>query len=323
MNGQEAPKGRKLRIGVSACLLGEAVRFNGGHCANGLLLREAAAFAEFVSVCPEVAIGLGTPRETLRLQRSGDLVMLHAPESGIDHTGRMTAYSRNRIQELKRSGLDGFVLKKDSPSCGMQRVKVYDENGSPSKVGVGVFAEALLQEWPLLPVEEEGRLNDHRLRENFFERVFAYRRLQDFFSGDWTPASLIRFHTAEKLLLLSHDPEGIKQLGRLVSDIRHEDRDVVAQRYMAPFMRALSKPASVKRQTAVLERILGYFKRELDAQEKRELLTVMQDFRRGLAPLIAPLTLVRHYVRKFGVGYIAGQTYLDPHPKELMLRARI
>ena len=313
----------KARIGVSACLLGESVRFNGGHCANGFLLREAGEPADFTPVCPEMEIGLGTPRETLRLKRAGDFVALQAPKSGLDHTEAMREHARRRVQALKQAGLDGFVLKKDSPSCGMERVRVYDENDVPSKSGVGVFAAVLMEEWPLLPVEEEGRLNDHRLRESFFERVFAYRRLQDFFAQPWKAAVLVRFHTAEKLLLLSHDPAGFRTLGRLVAEAGSLDRADLAARYQEQFMHSLSKPASVKRQTAVLERILGFFKTRLDAVEKRDLLDVMRDFRGGLVPLVAPLTLVRHYVRRFDVSYVAGQTYLDPHPKQLMLRARI
>lgn len=313
----------KLRLGVSACLIGEAVRFNGGHCANGLLLREAAPFVDLVPVCPEVEIGLGTPRESLRLKRAGDLVLLAAPKSGSDHTAAMRDYAVRKVAELKSAGLDGYVLKKDSPSCGMQRVKVYDENNVPSKTGVGLFAQTLMELWPELPVEEEGRLNDHRLRENFFERVFAYRRLQDFFSGEWMTGDLVRFHTAEKLLLLSHDPEKYRRLGRLVAQAAARPREETAREYRALFMQALSKSASVKRQTAVLERILGYFKGRLDAAEKRDLLESMRDFRRGFVPLVAPMTLVQHYVRRFGVDYLAGQTYLRPHPKELMLRAHV
>ena len=282
-----------------------------------------AQFAELVPVCPEVEIGLGTPRETLRLQRSDGLLVLRAPKSGAEHTQTMREYAERRVAELKARGLDGYVLKKDSPSCGMERVKVYDQNSVPSKDGVGVFAQVLMERWPLLPVEEEGRLNDHRLRENFLERVYAYRRLQDFFSADWTAGELVRFHTAEKLLLLSHDPNRFRRLGRLVAKARTQDRDATARQYQELFMAALQRPASVKRQTAVLERILGYFKARLDRPEKRDLLEAMDDYRRGLAPLVAPLTLVRHYVRRFEVDYVATQTYLNPHPKELMLRARV
>jgi uncharacterized protein YbgA (DUF1722 family)/uncharacterized protein YbbK (DUF523 family) len=299
------------------------VRFNGGHCANPFLIREAGAFASFTRVCPEMEIGLGAPRETLRLERQGGIVTLRAPRSGRDHTAAMAEYARERVRRLREAGLDGFVLKKDSPSCGMERVKVYDENGVPSKSGVGLFARALMEEWPLLPLEEEGRLHDHRLREAFFERVFAYRRLQDFLAGPWKPADLVRFHTAEKLLLLSHDPAGYRRLGRLVAEAGRLDRTELAARYPELFMGTLAKPASVKRQTAVLERIAGFFKARLDVAEKQELLEIVCDFRRGLVPLVAPLTLVRHYVRRFGVDYVAGQTYLEPHPKQLMLRARV
>jgi uncharacterized protein YbgA (DUF1722 family)/uncharacterized protein YbbK (DUF523 family) len=313
----------KVRLGASACLLGRAVRFNGGHCADGFLLRDAARFAEFVPVCPEVEIGLGTPRETLRLQRNGDLVVLRAPKSGRDWTADMREYARHRVAELRGLDLDGYVLKKDSPSCGMQRVKVYDQNGAPSKEGVGLFAEELMRAMPLLPVEEEGRLNDRRLRENFFERAFAYRRLKDLFAGAWKPADLVRFHTAEKLLLLSHDPASFKRLGRLVAEAGRRDCAELAHEYMAEFMAALAKPASPKRQRVVLERILGHFRPEIDAEAKRDLLEAIEDFRSGLTPLATPMALARHYARRFRSTYIQKQTYLQPHPKELALRSHV
>ncbi|MEZ5391479.1 MAG: DUF523 and DUF1722 domain-containing protein [Bryobacterales bacterium] len=322
MDGKR-PQTTPLRIGVSACLMGETVRFNGGHCANRFLLREAAEFAEFVPVCPEVEIGLGTPRETLRLVRLGEAVHLVAPSSGADVTEKMRQYAREKAESLAAANLDAFVLKKDSPSCGMERVKVYDGNGVPSKSGVGLFAEALIERLPLLPVEEEGRLNDPHLRESFFERAFAYRRVRDLFASSWTVADLVAFHTSEKLLLLSHDPNRFRETGRLVASAGAMDRDQLAAEYTTHFMQTLARPASVSRQTAVLERILGYCKAKLTAAEKRDALESVSDFRAGLVPLVAPLTLLRHYVRRFGVSYIASQTYLEPHPKQLMLRSRV
>lgn len=310
-----------IRLGVSACLLGEAVRFNGGHCRNRFLLDEASRFAELVPVCPEVGVGLGTPRESLRLVRRNGLVRLEAPRSGTDHTDAMTRWSRERVEGLRRAGLSGFVLKKDSPSCGMERVKAYDENQVPSRSETGLFAAELMRAMPLLPVEEEGRLNDPGLRENFFERVFAHARLRGFFSGDWDVAGLVRFHTAEKLLLLSHDPARQERLGRLVAEAKRLDRDEVAAEYQRLFMEALSRRASVRRQCHTLQRVIRYFRNRLDATAIAEVETLVDDFRRGLTPLATPLALIRHYVRRFGVDYVATQTYLDPHPKELRLRS--
>lgn len=310
-----------LRLGVSACLLGQPVRFNGGHCRNRFVLDEAGRFAELVPVCPEMGIGLGAPRESLRLKRRDGLVRLEAPKSGADHTDAMREWSRRTVAELLGQDLAGFILKKDSPSCGMERVKVYDENDVPSRSAAGVFAAELMRAMPLLPVEEEGRLNDPRLRENFFERVFAYSRLREFFRGDWDPAALVRFHTAEKLLLLSHDPDRQARLGRLVSSARTLERGEVAERYQRLFMEALGSHASVRRQCNALQRVMRSFRDRLGEDEIAELETLVDDFRRGLTPLATPLALIRHHVRRCGVDYVAGQTYLNPHPKELRLRS--
>lgn len=311
----------KPLLGVSACLAGRPVRFNGGHCRARFLVDELSKFADLLTVCPEIEIGLGAPRDTLRLVRIGETDRLINPKSGQDLTEQMESYARAKVDELAESGLSGFVLKKDSPSCGMERVKTYDSNNVPAKAGVGIFARALLERMPLLPVEEEGRLNDFRLRENFLERVFAYQRLRRFFGGDWTLGDLVAFHTAEKLLLMSHDPAAHARLGQLVAAAKGRSPEATAREYSQEFMRALTRQATVRRQVNVLQRMVGYFKGDLVPEDKLELRSVIDDFRAGLTPLATPLTLIRHYVRRFEVSYIAGQTYLDPHPKELRLRS--
>ena len=209
--------GGALRIGVSSCLLGRPVRYDGGHKFNDFIVDQLGAHVEFVPVCPEVEMGLGTPRETLRLIRRGQDIRL-VMAGGDDHTEAMRRFSKRRVDALLSEDLCGYILKKDSPSCGMERVKLYDEHGSPAKTGRGLFAEALLTRCPRLPVEEEGRLNDPRLRENFIERVFAYRRLKDLFSGSWNLGAVVRFHTAHKLVLLAHSPEAYRALGRQVAE---------------------------------------------------------------------------------------------------------
>ena len=215
------------------------------------------------------------------------------------------------------------MLKKDSPSCGLQRVKVYDGHGMAARTGRGLFAAALVEKFPHLPVEEEGRLADPRLRENFVERVFAYWRLRGLFDARWTAGDLIRFHTADKLLLLAHAPGAYRDLGRLVARCAELPRRHVEQRYVESFMRALTQLATPRRHTNVLQHMAGYFKNRLDAASKRELTDTIADYRRGLVALVVPLTLLRHYVRVFEVAYLAGQTYLQPHPKELMLRNHV
>jgi len=206
-----------IRIGVSSCLLGERVRFDGGHKRSDFLVETLGHFVEFVPVCPEMEIGLGVPRETLRLVRDGidpRAIRLVANKRGLDHTDKMIAFAERRPAALAREELSGYVLKKDSPSCGMERVRVYGPSGMPTRDGTGLFTAALLQRYPSLPVEEEGRLSDPHLRENFVERVFAYRRLRSFFSGRWTLGGLVRFHTVHKLVLMAHSPKAYSELGR-------------------------------------------------------------------------------------------------------------
>lgn len=313
-----------IRVGISACLLGQQVRYDGGHKEDRFLTGTVTQFVEFVPVCPEVEVGMGTPRETLRLVRNeaGETRMI-TPKSGVDHTDSMRRYAVQRVKELAPLELGGYVLKKDSPSCGMERVKVYDHNNVPKKDGRGVFAEALLEAFPLLPVEEEGRMRDPRLRENFFERLFAYRRLRSLFATRWRVGDLVRFHTAEKLLLMAHDLKGYRHLGKLVAHAKGRPRPELEEEYGRVYMESLKKIATTKKHVNVLQHAQGYFKKLLGDDERQELTEVIEDFRQGLVPLIVPITLIRHHVRLRKVEYLAGQIYLEPHPKELMLRNHV
>jgi len=312
-----------IRIGVSSCLLGREVRYDGGHKRDAFLVESFGQHVEWVPVCPEVELGLGIPRPTLRLERHGEDVRLVTPKSGDDHTDAMRTYARKRVAALTHDELCGYVLKKDSPSCGMERVKVYGAHPVPSKSGRGLFAEALMARNPNMPVEEEGRLNDPALRENFVERVFAYRRVRSLFAGRWTLGELVAFHTAHKLQLMAHSPKTYQQLGRFVATAKKVARAEVGARYESRFMQGLTVLATRPRHTNVLQHIAGYFKKFLDDESKRELQSVIEDYRRGLVPLVVPLTLIRHYVRRFDVAYLRGQVYLEPHPKELMLRNHV
>ena len=318
---QEEP-GSPIRIGVSSCLLGQNVRYDGGHKKDDFLTGLLGRYVDFVPVCPEVEVGMSIPRPTIRLERQGDAVRLVDPKNGIDHTEAMQRWATRKVAEIEKLDLCGYVLKKDSPSCGMERVRVYAK-GAATKSGRGLFAAELLDRLPLLPVEEEGRLNDPELRENFVERVFAYRRLKDFFQGRWTLGGLVAFHTAEKLLLLAHDPDGYRKLGPIVARARAMPRDEVVARYGELFMRALAKPAPLGKQTNVMQHMAGYFKDTLPDDEKAELHDAIRDYRQRLVPLVVPLTLIRHHVRKLRVDYLLGQTHLAPHPKELMLRNHV
>ncbi len=312
-----------IRIGVSSCLLGAEVRFDGGHKRNDFLTGVFGRFVEFVPVCPEFELGLGVPRESLRLTRADGEIRMVGNLSGADHTAAMNRFAARRVAALAREQLSGYVLKKDSPSCGMERVRVYASGGTPARDGRGLFAAALIARYPHLPVEEEGRLNDPRLRENFIERVFAYRRIRDFFARRWTARELVAFHTAHKLQLLAHSPRVYAELGRTVARAKAIDRDELREGYEREFMGAMAKVVTPARQANVLQHIAGYFRDHLDPDSRRELATLIDDYRRGLIPLIVPITLMRHYVRRFEIAYLAGQVYLEPHPKELMLRNHV
>ena len=309
-----------IRVGISACLLGDEVRYDGGHKRDSFLTDILGRFVEFVPVCPEVEAGFGTPREAMQLRRVSGEIRLVTVKSDRDVTAPMERLIRRRVPALDAEHLCGYVLKKNSPSCGLERVKIYDCGGVPSASGRGLFAEALVSRFPLLPVEEEGRLSNPELRENFIERVFAYYRLRVLFGGRWTAASVVEFHTAHKLLLMAHSIDGYRQLGRLVAASRQLRRADLERRYSEEFMRTMALVATRRRHTNVLQHMAGYFKKTLDAESKAELQSTIDDYRRGLIPLIVPITLVRHHVRVHSVEYLAGQHYLQPHPKELMLR---
>ena len=312
-----------LRIGISACLLGQEVRFDGGHKRDAFLTRVLGPYVEYVPVCPEVEMGLGTPRETLRLVRQPAGLRMVTTRTGTDHTAGMQRWSKKRLGELEHEDLSGYVLKKDSPSCGMERVKTYGAALMPARDGRGIFASALLERYPLLPVEEEGRLSDPTLRENFIERIFAYRRLRDFFKARWTPGALVAFHTAHKMSLLSHSTSAYDQLGRIVAQAGSLPRAELRPAYETLFMQTLAKPPTRARHTNVLHHMAGHLKKQLDADSRAELASCIDDYRRGLVPLVVPLTLIRHYVRALRVAYLEGQVYLEPHPRELMLRNHV
>lgn len=315
---------RSIRIGISACLLGETVRFDGGHKRDSFLTETLGPYVEWVPVCPEVEIGLGTPRESIRLVSVDGSIRLVGARSGADHTLAMRRYARRRATELERADLDGYVLKKDSPSCGLHRVRVYGAEGRPpARDGRGLFAAELARRLPELPVEEEGRLSDPRLRENWVERVFAYRRLKTLLGGRWTTGGLVAFHTAHKLQLLSHSIEDHRRLGRLVAGAKSLPRAEVAARYREGVMAALTRPATTRKHVNVLQHAAGHLKRSIDADERAELDGLINDYGAGLVPLVVPITLLRHHVRRHAVDYLAGQTYLEPHPKELMLRNHV
>ncbi len=313
----------KIRLGVSSCLLGEKVRFDGGHKLDRFLTETLGRFVEFVPVCPEVEMGLPTPRETLRLVGDQESQRLVFSKSGEDITEAMTLWAQKRVAELEKEDLCGFVFKSKSPSSGMERVKLYDRNGVPNKHGVGLFARVFMEHFPLLPVEEDGRLHDPGLRENFIETIFVLKRWRDASAAGMTRGKLVDFHTRHKLLLLAHSTELYRQMGKLVAATEPmEDRELF-ERYLALLVKALRLRTSVPKHVNVLQHVLGYFKQQLSADEKQEVLSIIDSYRARQIPLIVPITLLNHFVRKYDQEYLKQQLYLNPHPAELQLRNHV
>ena len=312
-----------IKVGVSACLLGEKVRYDGGHKHDRYITDTLGGFFTFVPVCPEVESGMTTPREAMRLEGDPASPRLMTRISRIDKTGQMLSFCKAKVAELEKADLCGFIFKKDSPSSGLFRVKVYDETGMPKKSGSGLFAAAVAKQFPLLPLEEEGRLYDANLRENFIERVFSYRRWKDFLGGAPDLGGLVAFHTGQKLLMMAHNPKHYREMGVLVAHGKGMDRQELFSRYEELFMTGLALQATTKKNSNVLQHIMGYFKKELSSSEKTELQEVITSYHDHLVPLIVPITLLRHYVNKYEKQYLQGQVYLSPHPAELMLRNQV
>lgn len=314
--------GNDIAIGVSSCLLGEKVRYDGGHKHDRYITDTLGRFFRFVPVCPEVGCGLSIPREAMRLEGDPSAPRLVTNRTGIDLTERMLDFCRKKVVELEREDLCGFIFKKDSPSSGLFRVKVYG-GGAPARNGRGLFADALVKHFPLLPVEEEGRLYDMNLRENFIERVFAFRSWKDFLLGPCGMGDLVAYHTGRKLQIMAHSPEIYREMGKLVAEGKRLSRVQLLESYRELLMWALSLHATVKKNTNVLSHIMGYFKKYLTPGEKEELLEIIRQYHEQLIPLIVPVTLLKHYVNKYDQGYLKSQSYLNPHPMELMLRNHV
>ncbi|MHB8763719.1 MAG: YbgA family protein [Deferrisomatales bacterium] len=317
-NGSES--GDKIRVGVSRCLLGDNVRYDGGHRLDRYLRDTLGRYLEYVPVCPEVECGLPVPRPAMRLVGTPEAPRLVTIRDGVDHTEQMLAWARRRVTELEAENLCGFIFKRGSPSSGMERVKVYSPAGMPSSTGVGLFARAFMEHFPGLPVEEEGRLHDPVLRENFIERLFALRRWREARAAGRPWRDLVDFHARNKLLLMAHSIPHLRELGRVVARAADLGADESFDRYEELLLKALSLKATAKKNANVLQHALGYFKKLLTPDEKQELLELIDRYRVEQLPLIVPLTLLNHYVRKYDVPYLAQQTYLNPHPAELQLR---
>lgn len=313
-----------VRILVSACLLGEKVRYDGGHKRDLFLIETLGPFVEWVRVCPEADCGLPVPREAMRLVGDPECPRLVTKGSGIDHTDRMERWAKARLEELSGLDLCGYICKKDSPGSGMERVKVYGAGGgTPVGTGAGIFTRRFMERFPRIPVEEEGRLTDPVLREMFIERVFCLRRFRNLLALPPSRGALVDFHTDHKLLLLAHDRGLYEEMGRLVAGAKTLPVGSLYRKYEEIFLSALERKATPRKCADVLSHMMGYFRKMLSTDEKQEMIEVIDQYRRRLVPLVVPLTLIRHYVRKYDVAYLARQRFLNPHPIELMLRNHV
>jgi uncharacterized protein YbgA (DUF1722 family)/uncharacterized protein YbbK (DUF523 family) len=318
-----AMTGERIRLGISACLLGQPVRFDGGHKRDTFLTEALARFVDWVPVCPEEEAGLGTPREAMRLVHQAGAERLIGVRSQRDLTDTLTDFAAARVPQLMALNLDGFVLKKDSPSCGLIRVKVYSGHGVPARTGRGLFAAALCAALPTLPVEDEGRLNDPVIRENFIERIYAFRRVRHLLETHTRLGDLVRFHTQHKLQLLAHSPAHYTALGRFVAHARATAPQHLMPDYGRAFTTALTTTVTRARHVNVLQHAAGYFRRVLSAAARRDVAATIVDYQRRLIPLVVPLRLIEHYARLHDVQYLCNQTYLNPYPHELMLRNHV
>ena len=313
----------KPKIAISACLMGAEVRFNGGHKESRLCSRTLTDYFDFVEVCPEVAIGMGIPREPIRLV--GDPVQPQAVGSidrEINVTRPLAEYGRKMAAEL--DDICGYIFMQKSPSCGLERVKVYHANGAPvDGGGRGIYAQAFCAQHPDLPVEEDGRLNDPVLRENFLTRVFAYSAWQQLLKEGLSRRGLTEFHSRYKYLLMAHNPVQYKALGNLLGNMGQTDPQALGPQYFSELMAALKKCATRRTHTNVLQHLSGYLKKTLSADDKQEVQHVIGQYRHGIVPLVVPLTLLKHHFRQHPDPYIAQQVYLQPHPENLSLRNAI
>jgi len=315
--------GRRIRIGISSCLLGEKVRYDGGHKLDHFLKDTLGAYVEWVPVCPEVETGFPVPREAMRLVGDSFSPRLVTVRSGVDQTDRMRTWAERKLGTIEKLDLCGFIFKSKSPSSGMRGVKVYGPSGVPAHTGIGIFARMFMERYPCIPVEDDGRLHDPALRENFIERIFVFRRWKEMKRSGGMVRDLISFHTDHKLLILAHSPKHYTRLGRLVADAKKRERQSLLNEYFTVLMDGLKLLATTKKNTNVLQHIAGYFKKQLSSEEKQELMDIIQTYHKGLVPLIVPLVLINHYVNKYDEPYLKRQYYLHPHPAELMLRNHV
>jgi len=319
----ERKKMEKIKIGISSCLLGEKVRYDGKHKLDLYIKETLGQYFEWVSVCPEVEYGLPVPREAMHLIGDPDSPRLVTIHTGVDHTEGMLKWAREKLKKLEKVDICGFIFKSRSPSSGIGGVKVHTPSGMPSRTGAGIFGRAFMRYFSIIPVIDDGRLHDPRLRENFIERVFVYKRCKQILKKSSSIRDLITFHTDHKLLILSHSPRHLSPLGKLIASAKKYTKENLSSEYIKILTEGLQLLATVKKNTNVLLHIAGYFKKQLSPEDKQELHEVIEYYHKGYVPLIVPIILIKHYLRKFDEPYLKRQYYLNPHPSELMLRNHV
>ncbi|MGU3522002.1 YbgA family protein [Enterobacteriaceae bacterium C23F] len=312
----------KIPVGISACLLGEKVRFDGGHKRLNFAVDELSPWVTFEPVCPEMAIGLPVPRPALRMVKDeqGELHLRFSDGREGDLTEAMSDFTHKRIARFEN--LCGYIVCKNSPSCGMERVRIYDVDGKNNrKAGRGIYTQLLMQTFPWLPVEEDGRLQDPVLRENFVERIYALHELNALRERGLTRGELMAFHSRYKLLLLAHSQPLYRELGRFVAAMAEwPSLEAYFVEYRLRLMTLMAHPATRRNHTNVLMHVQGYFRNQLNSRQRQELANLIDKYRQGTQPLLAPVTLLKHYMAEFPDAYLAGQRYFDPWPEALRLR---
>ena len=312
-----------VKLGISSCLLGEAVRYDGQHKHDRYLTDVLGKYVDWISVCPEVGCGLSIPREAMHLSGTADSPRLVTVKTAIDHTDRMLKWCKKKLAELDKEELCGFVFKSKSPSSGMLRVKVFNAKGIPEKIGTGIFAGEFIKHFPLLPVEEEGRLNDPGLRDRFIDHVAAYSRWQDYLKNDGSSKGFQDFHARHKYMIMAHSPKDVAKLGRIAADADKKNLKEAQSEYLQLLTSVMRLQATVRKNTNVLQHIAGYFKKELEDFEKRELQNSIEEYHQENFPLLATLVLLQHFARKYNKQYLLEQYYLSPSPMELYLKYHV
>ena len=311
---------KKICVGVSKCLLGELVRYDGQHKHNHFITDTLGQYFEYEGVCPEVECGLAVPRETMRLVGEPSNPRLMTSKTGIDITDQMQTWIKKSLKELDKVDLHGFIFKSGSPSSGMERVKVYNGKGGIAGKAPGMFGKAFMEHFPSLPCEDEGRLNDAGLRENFVERIFTLWRFRQATKASATLGTLMKFHAQNKYLIQSHNEKMMREMGRELAGINARGARKHIPVYEAQLMKALKSLATVRKHTNILQHMLGYLRDDVDANDRKELASIVEDYHKELLPLIVPVTMLSHYVKKHDIHYLSDQYYLNPHPIELKLR---